>query len=69
MPTLWMNLGIIAIIFSIILYSYQEVVKNALWSWRQVFSMETAVSIALFIGVTLLFVALVERDREKKKDE
>jgi len=68
-PTLWMNLGIIVIIFSAILYFYQEVIKNASWSWRQVFSMETAVCIALFIGVTLLLVSFVERKREKKKKE
>ena len=67
MSTLWMNLGIIAVILSLILYLYQEVLKNALWSWHQVFNMETAVSIVLFVGITFLFVGFVERNTEKKK--
>ena len=67
MSTLWKNLGIIAVIISLILYLYQEVLKNALWSWHQVFNMETAVSIVLFIGITFLIVAFAERKQEKKK--
>lgn len=60
MPILWLILGIISVGFSVVLYLYQEVWRNVHWSWRQLFDMETATVVALFIGVSLLVVAIVE---------
>lgn len=62
-----MILGVISIVFSVVLYVFQEVVKSSYWAWYQVFSMETAVSIALFVGIVLLVVGIVELIWKKKR--
>ena len=60
MPILWLILGIISVGFSVVLYLYQEEWRHVHWSWSQLFNMETATVVALFVGLSLLVVAIVE---------
>jgi uncharacterized membrane protein YbhN (UPF0104 family) len=60
MPKLWTILGILSLLAAVFFYYYQEIHKHAHWNWSQFINMEMATSLAAFVGMALLLVALVE---------
>ena len=60
MPRLWAVLGVLSLLTGIFFYFEQELGRHIHWSWYQLISFETAVSVAVFVGIALLVVAVVE---------
>ena len=60
MPKLWLILSVLSLIIGLAGFFYQEAVLHAYWCWSQFLTVETAVSVALAVGMTLLVVAVVE---------
>ena len=63
MAKLWLFLGAISLCMGVAGYVYQDVVRHSMWSWSQVITTETAVSVTISVGIVLLFVALVDYKR------
>lgn len=60
MPLIWLILGIIALVIGFAGFFYQEAERHAEWSWSQLHTIESAVSVALAVGIVLIVVAAVE---------
>ena len=66
MPKLWLILGIVSLLIGLFGYIDQEVRRHASWSWVQVGNHESAVGIAMSVGIALLAVAVAEYVRSRK---
>ena len=59
-PIIWTALGILAVVMGFLLFAYKYLLKGDNWHWTQFRSLETAVSVAVCVGVMLLVVVAVE---------
>jgi hypothetical protein len=57
---LWASLGILSLIMGFLLFSYKYLLKGENWHWIQFRSLETAMSVAVYVGLTFVFVVVVE---------
>jgi hypothetical protein len=58
---LWLTLGILCFIAAIVLFCVEVFISGDYWCWITWAHFETGVSLAVFVGATLLIVMAVER--------
>ncbi len=66
MYKLWLALGIVSMLTGILGFYYQEIVRHSTWTWSQLKTIESAVSMTVSIAGALLVVAAVEYIRKRK---
>ena len=66
MYKLWLVLGMVSLLTSILGFYYQETVRHSPWNWSQLRTIESAVSMTVSIAGALLVVAAVEYIRKRK---
>jgi hypothetical protein len=66
MYKLWLVLGMVSLLTSILGFSYQEIFRHSPWNWSQLKTIESAVSMTVSVAGALLVVAAVEYIRTRK---